>query len=162
MDYRFEKLRPDDAVNAIGLLNYYVENSMAAYPEKPVDVSLFDVFLHQAGKFPAYAIWNKDEFIGFGMLRKYKEVDSFAPSAQATYFISPDYTGKGIGSVLLKRLITEGRALGLTTVLATICSENKTSIAFHKKHGFETSGRLKNVGLKNGVQFDELWMQKML
>lgn len=38
----------------------------------------------------------------------------------------------------------------------------KESIRFHSKKGFEICGRFRRVGIKNGRDFDLVWMQKML
>jgi len=52
--------------------------------------------------------------------------------------------------------------LKIKTLLASISSRNKESIAFHKKHGFIECGRFKDIGRKRGKPFDVVWMQKVI
>jgi phosphinothricin acetyltransferase len=87
---------------------------------------------------------------------------AFSKTAEITYFIHPDHTGKGIGTKLLRLLEKEGMQKGITNILANISSLNPRSVDFHKKNGFIECGRFKNVGRKKGKLFDTVWMQKML
>ena len=63
---------------------------------------------------------------------------------------------------MLKRLISDARKMKIKTLLASISSRNKESIAFHKKHGFIECGRFKDIGRKRGKLFDVVWMQKVI
>jgi phosphinothricin acetyltransferase len=145
------------------IFNYYVENSFAAYPESKFPYQAFDVFLKMSKGFPAWAI--KDEngrTVGFGMLRPHNPMPTFSQTAEATYFIHPDYTGKGLGKILLSFLEKGAVEKGITNILASISSLNAGNIRFHQKNGFMECGRFKQVGKKNGREFDTVWMQKRL
>ncbi len=85
---------------------------------------------------------------------------TFQHTAEVTYFISPEMTGKGLGSKILSFLETEGKKQGISCILANISSLNEGSIRFHKKHGFVECGRFRNVVKKKGILFDTVWMQK--
>jgi phosphinothricin acetyltransferase len=87
---------------------------------------------------------------------------TFSRTAEVTYFIHPDHTGKGLGKLLLGFLEKGAVEKGITNILANISSLNPRSIEFHQKNGFIKCGRLRNVGKKNGQEFDTVWMQKRL
>ena len=121
------------------------------------------MFLQMSKGFPTGSIEDKNGMIvGFGMLRAHNPMPAFSHTAEVTYFIHPDHTGKGLGKILLEFLEREGRGRGITTLLANISSLNAGSINFHEKNGFIERGRFKGVGEKNGQLFDTVWMQKML
>ena len=44
--------------------------------------------------------------------------------------------------------------MGITTILASICSLNEGRLAFHQKNGFQECGRFRDVGIKRGRSFD--------
>lgn len=96
------------------------------------------------------------------MLRTHNPMPTFSRTAEVTYFIHPDYTGKGLGKKLLGFLEKGAVEKGITNILANISSLNPRSIDFHKKNGFVECGRFKNVGRKKGQLFDTVWMQKVL
>jgi L-amino acid N-acyltransferase YncA len=105
---------------------------------------------------------NHDQVIGFALLRVHHPMSTFSQVAEITCFISPEHTGKGIGTSMLEHLAKEAKKEEITSILASTSSLNKGSIAFHKKNGFKECGRFRNIGSKNGKLFDVVWLQKML
>ena len=163
MEYSLSEIANEDREEIIDIFNYYVENSFAAFPENRLPYQAFDMLLQMSKGFPTGSIKDKNGMIvGFGMLRAHNPMPAFSQTAEVTYFIHPDHTGKGLGKILLEFLEREGRERGITTLLANISSLNAGSINFHKKNGFIERGRFKEVGKKNGQLFDTVWMQKTL
>jgi len=163
MDYSMSPISNEDRESIMDIFNHYIENSYAAYPETKLPYAAFDMFLKMSQGYPTAIVKDKNgRVIGFGMLRSHNPMATFAKTAEITYFILPDHTGKGIGSKLLNLLEEEGMKKGITNILANISSLNPRSIAFHKKNGFIECGRFKSVGRKKGQLFDTVWMQKML
>jgi len=163
MIYSISPISNQDRQAIMDIFNYYAENSFAAYPEKRLPYEAFDMFLQVARGYPTGTVTNENgKIVGFGMLRVHNAMPAFSQTAEATYFIHHEHTGKGIGSLLLGYLEKEAREMGLKNILASISSLNPVSIAFHIKSGFAECGRFKNVGKKNGRDFDTVWMQKAL
>lgn len=163
MDCSFTPLSGEDRKPVMDIYNHYVENSFAAYPEKKLPYDAFDMFLRMSEGYPRVAVKDgKGDVIGFGMLRPYHPIPTFSHTAEASYFISPDHTGKEIGKALLAYLEEEGRKMGITNLLVNISSLNPVSISFHRKNGFGECGRLEGICRKNGREIDVLWMQKMI
>lgn len=163
MEYEFFPLSSSDRGEVIDIFNYYVENSYAAYPERKVPYEFFDMFLQATAGYPTAIAKNKSKTIlGFGMLRPYSPMPTMAGTAEITYFVRPECTGKGIGSSMLEYLLKGAGEKGLHCILASISSLNEGSIRFHSQHGFSECGRLKEVGKKHGSFFDIVWMQKLL
>ena len=163
MEYSISPLSPADRKAIIDIFNYYVENSFAAYPEQTLSYEAFDMFLNMSNGFPRGSV--KDQHgttVGFGMLHAHNPLPTFAHTAEVSYFIHPDYTGKGLGKLLLSFLEASAVDQGITIILANISSLNPSSIRFHQKNGFRECGRFKKVGKKRGQEFDTIWMQKML
>jgi phosphinothricin acetyltransferase len=163
MDYVMSPISNEDRKSMMDIFNYYVENSYAAYPETKLPYEAFDMFLQMAQGYPTAKVKDKNgRVVGFGLLRSHNPIPVFSKTAEITYFIHSDHTGKGIGTKLLRLLEKEGMQKGITNILANISSLNPRSVDFHKKNGFIECGRFKNVGRKKGKPFDTVWMQKML
>jgi phosphinothricin acetyltransferase len=153
----------EDGIPVIDIFNYYIENSFAAYAEQAVPYVFFDTFLQMFQAYPSVAVRDEDNtVIGFGFLRAHHPSDSFAQTAEITYFIDPQHTRKGFGTQMLNYLCAEAKNKKIDTILANISSLNPPSIAFHKKCGFIQCGRFRNIGRKNGKRFDVVWMQKII
>jgi phosphinothricin acetyltransferase len=161
--YEFFPISVEDKEDVINIFNYYVENSFAAYPERKVPYEFFDLLIQSAAGYPSAVIKGENkEVLGFGMLRPYSPMPTLAGTAEITYFISPECTGKGIGSILLSHLLSDAKEKGLHCILANISSLNEGSIRFHLQNGFSECGRFREAGKKNGESFDIVWMQKIL
>jgi L-amino acid N-acyltransferase YncA len=144
------------------IFNYYVETSFAAYPENTLPESFFAKLQEMTRGYPAYVIKVGDEVAGFCFLRSYSPFSTFRESAEITYFIKQDFTGRGIGKIVLDRLESDALRLGIKNILASISSKNELSIWFHEKHGFKKCGQLEATGKKFGEYFDVIWMQKRI
>ena len=163
MKYAIRPISNADRDGVIDIFNHYVENSFAAFPEKKLPYSAFDVFLKMSGGLPTGSIKDHSgQLIGFGMLRMFNPLPAFSHTAEVTYFIDSNHTGNGLGKALLSFLEDEGRKAGITTILANISSLNPGSIKFHTKNGFKECGRFIAVGKKKKQVFDTIWMQKMI
>jgi len=163
MEYSISPISSEDREAIIDIFNYYVEMSFAAYPEDKLPYQAFDMFLQMSNGYPTGSIRDHNgRVVGFGMLRFHNPMAAFSQTAEVTYFIHPDHTGKGLGKMLLGSLEKGAVEKGITNILANISSLNQKSIEFHQKNGFVVCGRFRKVGKKKGLVFDTVWMQKML
>jgi len=165
MKIRFEKMGEGDREAVIDLFNYYIENTFAAYPEKKVSYGLFDQFLKLTEGYPAFTVRDEesaDRVVGFAFLRPYHPFSEFQRAAEITVFIEPGYTGRGVGSKILERIIGAAKRKGIDTILANVSSLNESSLRFHELHSFAECGRFRRVAKKKGQDLDAVWMQLIL
>lgn len=142
------------------LFNHYVRHSPAAYLEQPVAADFFAVKHAAAPRLPFLVAASCGRAIGFGYLSPFHPAPTMRHTANLTYFLDPAWTGRGLGTTILERLLAEGRAAGIRTFLAHISSHNEGSIRFHLRHGFAECGRFHRVGRKHGREFDMIWMER--
>ncbi len=158
-------LRPmsaDDAQSVMNIFNYYVEHSFAAYPQTRLPEAFYPNLMASYQGYPNAVAVGGDKVVGFGGLRPYSPISTFSHTAEISYFLSPDATAKGLGTLMLTYFIDAAKEKNIESIIASISSLNDVSLAFHKKHGFEICGTLKSIGRKNGVSFDVVYMQKMI
>lgn len=152
-----------DRDEIVDLFNYYVRTGFAAFPEDPVPYEFFDLLMQATHSLPAVTARNRDGTLaGFGMLRHHNALRAFSHTAEVTYFVRPESTGRGLGTAMLSHLESEAKKRGISVLLAQISSCNEGSIQFHLKNGFLEVGRFLAVGMKNGMLFDTVWMEKQL
>jgi L-amino acid N-acyltransferase YncA/mannose-6-phosphate isomerase-like protein (cupin superfamily) len=161
--YTLEPMAESHGREIIDIFNHYVRQSFAAYPDQPVPYEFFGRFQQMTQGYPAYvAKVASGQVAGFGFLRPFHLASTLRRTAEATYFLSPQFTKQGIGTALLNRLVEEALPRGIDSIVASISSKNEESIAFHRKNGFRECGRLERAGRKHDQDFDIVWMQRQL
>ncbi len=160
-EYVFSAISPGDSGEIIDIFNYYIEHSFAAYPQHPVGEVFFGMMMAQCNHYPSVTVkTDSGKIVGFGLLHAHNPMPAFSRTAEVTYFIRPGMTGKGLGTRMLACLESEAKIRNISVILANISSKNTGSIRFHQRNGFVECGRFRNVGEKNNVIFDTVWMQK--
>lgn len=165
MNYKFQKISEEHRKPVIDIFNAFIEKGFAAYPEERVPYEFFDALLKMTQGYPAVVVCDtthENQIYGFAFLRPYHPAKTFQGTAQATYFLLPEFTRKGIGKALMEFFVQEARKRNIRTLLADISSLNAPSIKFHEKMGFSHCGCFKRVGRKFEKDFDVVWMQKLL
>lgn len=140
------------------IFNRFARESFAVYGELELEEDHYKKMMELA-KIILVLCMN-DKVIGFGYISAYKPYPNFNRTGVLTYFILPEFTGKGFGTKLFNELISQGKQIGITNYLAHISSKNEQSLLFHKKHGFTEVGRFKNIAVKFGHPIDVVWVQK--
>ena len=153
----------EDGDEIMELFNYYVENTFAAYAETRMPPEFFDVLLMMTAGYPGLTARNEEKgLMGFGFLRPYNPMPVFMQTAEITYFVKPEFIGKGVGKALHDYLLHFAKEMGVHSVLANVSSLNEESIRFHLKNEFTECGRFKEAGKKKDQVFDIVYFQKML
>lgn len=160
MGYTIRNMQETDAASVISIYNYYAENDFAAYFDQPLPVQSFALFQEMSQNYPAFVACNENqEVIGFAFLHAYHSARTFQRTAEVTCFIHHKHIGKGLGQLMLSKLIVDAIKIGVDNIIASISSQNVGSLTFHKKYGFRECGRLPAIGKKFGKDFDVVYMQ---
>lgn len=97
--------------------------------------------------------------IGWGMIRKYHQKMGYAFACETSVFFDRTETGKGYGTRLKSFILEECRVLGYHHVNAKIMAQNKVSINYNLKLGYEIVGIQKEIGYRDGKWIDVVIMQ---
>jgi len=85
-----------------------------------------------------------------------------AHSASIGMGVHDDFTGCGVGSTLLGALIdTADNWLAIKRLELTVYVDNARAIGLYEKFGFETEGRLRAFGFRNGEYVDAFTMARL-
>ena len=80
--------------------------------------------------------------------------------AEVSVYIADNHRGKGIGKVLLNKVIESSEENGIWTLNAATFPENEQSVGLHVKCGFRKIGIREKVGQLDGVWRDTILMEK--
>jgi phosphinothricin acetyltransferase len=101
--------------------------------------------------------------VGYAYAGMYRARPAYRFSVENSVYIAPEMHRRGIGRVLLDRLIAECETRGYRLMIAVIGdSAQAASIELHRAAGFELVGVLEGVGYKFERWLDTVLMQRPL
>ena len=145
-----------DAKAVADIYNIYVANSDATFETEPVSEKEMAARISEiSARFPYLAYETDDgKIAGYCYAHTWKERAAYADTWENAVYLSPAHTGKGIGKLLMERLIDECRNNGCHALIACITTGNEASDALHIKLGFRQASRFREVGFKFGRRLD--------
>jgi L-amino acid N-acyltransferase YncA len=100
------------------------------------------------------------EVLGYAYAGTYRPRPAYRHTLESTVYVARAARGRGLGRMLLERLIAEAAARGFRQMVAIIGdSANVASIELHRRCGFRHVGTLEAVGFKHGRWLDTVIMQ---
>jgi L-amino acid N-acyltransferase YncA len=117
----------------------------------------------RAGGYPYLVAELGREVAGYAYAGPYRARPAYHWSVEDSIYIAPQSHRRGLGRLLLDRLIVETEAGGFRQMIAVIGdSANAGSIELHRAAGFRMVGTFDNVGFKFGRWLDSVLMQRPL
>lgn len=164
MEIEIRPYRVEDAKVILEIINYNILNSTALYDYEPrileTQLAIFDDKLRKG--FPVIVAVENNSVVGFGFYSEFRFREAYKFTVEHSVYAHQNHLGKGIGKLILERLIDLAKTQKLHTMIGVIDSENQSSIEFHKKYGFEIVGNIKESGYKFDRWLHSVFMQKML
>jgi L-amino acid N-acyltransferase YncA len=115
------------------------------------------------GGYPYLVAEVEGEVIGYAYAGPYRPRPAYRFTVENSIYLKPAIHRRGIGLLLLQRLLGECTARGYRQVVAVIGdSANAGSVGVHTRCGFQMIGTHPNVGLKFGRWLDTVMMQLAL
>ena len=78
-----------------------------------------------------------------------------------TLMVNSDYQNKGVGSLLMDKLINLSESLNVIRLELCVFRDNYKAINLYKKFGFKEEGIKVKSALKNGEYIDEIMMARI-
>src|SRR6266567_1505572 len=113
------------------------------------------------GGFPYFVAAVEGRVIGYAYAGPYRPRPAYRFTVENSVYLQPAIHRRGIGLLLLQRLITECEARGYRQMIAVIGdSANAGSIGVHTRTGFQMIGTHPSVAFKFGRTLDTAMMQR--
>ena len=100
--------------------------------------------------------------VGWGSLNQFNPRKAYDYVADFSVYVERAWRGKGVGSALLRALITRAKHLGYHKLVLSAFPWNALGMALYEKYGFRTVGTYKEQGLLDGQWVDTIIMEKIL
>jgi phosphinothricin acetyltransferase len=148
-------ITPEDAASVCGIYNYYIENTAATFEDEPVTVTVMENRISAVtARYPWFIYEEAGEVMGYAYIHTWHERSAYRFTVEDSVYIKHGRTGRGIGKVLLARLLEETRKPDIHVLMAVITVPNEASTGLHEKFGFRQVGRFPEVGYKFGRRLD--------
>jgi phosphinothricin acetyltransferase len=146
-----------------GIWNREVLQTAATSDTEPRDPDAQRIWLATHGpRHPVIVAAEDDEVVAFGALSPYRTKPSYVRTVEDSVYVKDGWRGKGLGGLVLGRLLTLAREHGHHSVIARITAPNEASLALHTRHGFARVGHERQVAFKHGAWLDVLTLQRVL
>ena len=94
---------------------------------------------------------------GWVALSPVSKRDAYRGVAEISIYIHNAFRGKGLGSLLMKKVIESSEDNGIWTLFAVVFPENRESVQLHRKHDFRI------IGLREKIsRIDDIWRDTVL
>jgi L-amino acid N-acyltransferase YncA len=154
-----------DLAAITGIYDHAVRHGTASFELEPPDekemTGRYESLL--AGGYPYLVAELSGAVAGYAYAGPYRARPGYRWTVEDSIYIAPQSHRRGIGRLLLDRLIVDSEAGGFRQMLAVIGdSANTGSIELHRTAGFRMVGTFDNVGFKFGRWLDSVLMQRPL
>lgn len=101
-----------------------------------------------------------NEVAGWAALSPVSSRCVYGGVAEVSVYVADKHKGKGIGKLLLQKVITESESNGIWTLQAGIFTDNVASVKLHEKVGFRIIGHREKIGKLNDVWKDNYILER--
>ncbi|HEY7517546.1 MAG TPA: arsinothricin resistance N-acetyltransferase ArsN1 family A [Methylomirabilota bacterium] len=111
---------------------------------------------------PVIVAEDNGHIIGWGSLNQFNAREAYRHVVDFSIYVERAYRGKGVGRVLLARLIDLAREHGFHKMVLSAFPDNIGGMALYERMGFRTVGIYKEQGMLDGRWVDTIIMEKLL
>ncbi|CAA7386905.1 GNAT family N-acetyltransferase [Chryseobacterium fistulae] len=158
MNYELREMLPIDEEQVLKIFKEGIDSGIATFEtEVPTSEAWNMEYFNEC----RWVLENENsEVVGWCALRAISKREALKGVAEVCIYFTKTYQGKGLGSVLLKKMILDSENHGFWTLQVGVFPENEISIKFHQKNGFRIVGTRKRIGKLNGEWKDLILFEK--
>ena len=102
------------------------------------------------------------QIVGWASLNPFNPRQCYDHVADVSVYVERSWRGKGVGRMLLARLLELGRSVGFHKLVLACFPSNKPGVALYERMGFVPVGVYREQGLLDGQWVDVLIMEHLL
>lgn len=151
----------DDLPQMLEIYNDIILNTTAVYDYNAHTLEMRTSWFNDRMRMnlPVIVALDRDALVGFGSFGPFRAWAAYKYAVEHSVYVRNDQRGKGIGKLVLSRLISEAKERNLHTMIAGIDASNDASIRLHEQLGFVEVGHFKEVGYKFNRWLDLKFLQ---
>jgi phosphinothricin acetyltransferase len=148
------EMRSSDASAVLKIYADGIATGHATFEEAPPSWEDWDASHLSAGRLVAV---DNGKIVGWAALTGVSSRCIYAGVAEVSVYVATAARRRGIGGLLMERLIAASEEAGIWTLQAGIFPENGGSIDLHRRAGFRVVGTRKRVGRMSYGPCDGTW-----
>ncbi|MBO3087869.1 GNAT family N-acetyltransferase [Cellulomonas dongxiuzhuiae] len=156
---RVVPMRPAHAPAVLDVHAAGIATGLATFESQPPAWDEFD-----AGHLPEHRFVALDggDVVGWVAVSPVSRRRVYAGVVEHSVYVAPAARGRGVGRVLLERLLASARVGGLWTVQGGVFPQNVASLALHAAAGFRVVGTRERLGLMTHGPLAGTWLDVVL
>ena len=156
---------PAHGAAILDILNEQIRTSTAVYEYVPRTPDWMANWFKakEAKNFPVIGVETEaGELMGFATYGVFRDRPAYKYTVEHSVYVHKDHRRKGLGKVLMERLIVAAREQDFHVMVGGIDATNAVSIALHEQLGFVHAGTIRESGYKFGRWLDLAFYQLTL
>jgi len=146
-----------DSERVLEIYKMGIETKMATFETSIPLWKEFDKNHHDHSRFVAEI---DGSVAGWVALSSVSKREAYRGVAEVSIYIHNAHWGKGLGSVLMEKVISSSEENGIWTLFAAVFPENKASLSLHIKHGFRIIGTREKISQIDGIWRDTIILER--
>jgi L-amino acid N-acyltransferase YncA len=162
-DYRVRTATVADAAAICHIYNQGIEDRVATLETELRTPEERAAWLAAKGpRHPVIVAEDNGQIIGWGSLNQFNPREAYRHVVDFSIYVERRYRGRGVGNVMLARLIELAREHGYHKMVLSAFPSNSGGMALYERLGFRTVGVYKEQGILDGRWVDTIIMEKLL
>lgn len=158
MNYEIREMQPEDGAKVIEIFAEGIAGGNATFDQTAPSWEAWD---QKYFKIARLILEDENEnVVGWAALQPISNRDCYKGVAEVSIYLSNVAQGKGLGAMLLQKLILASEEHGFWMLQAGIFPENQPSLIIHQKFGFRIVGKREKIAQMNGVWRDVLLLER--
>jgi L-amino acid N-acyltransferase YncA len=150
-------LRPTDWPEVASIFEAGIETGNATFETEAPSWEAWDSSHLQSHRLVAV---EDGRVVGWAALSPVSERCCYSGVAENGIYIAHEAQGRGVGQLLLERLVADAERAGIWTIQAGIFPENVASVKLHMRCGFRIVGVRERLGKLHGEWRDVLFLER--
>lgn len=140
----------NDAAAVAAIYNHYILHTVVTFEEEalPGEEMARRITEVRGDGFPWLVYEEEGRVVGYAYASRWKSRCAYRFAVEATVYLEPGATGRGMGRRLYSGVIEAASAMGMHVVIGGIALPNEASVGLHEKLGFKKVAHFQEVGRK--------------
>jgi phosphinothricin acetyltransferase len=153
-----------DLPGILTIYNHAVEHTTAVFEYRAHTLEMRREWLRakHAASLPVFVASEGERILGFASYGPFRAWPAYKYSVELSVYVDVTARRQGIGTALVRAVVSDADARGLRVVMAGITADNEISLRLHERLGFREVAHIPQVGYKFGRWLDLKFLQLML